>query len=104
MTDTPERFISPAAPPTPRQRELLVILMEECAEVQQRAAKALRFGPEEVQPGQEHSNAHRLSVEAGQLLHVMERCMQVGVIDEGGINEGHAEKGPKLDKYMQAQP
>lgn len=46
----------------------LVQLQEECAEVSQRAAKALRFGMYEIQPGQEKSNLERLEDEAIDLL------------------------------------
>jgi hypothetical protein len=50
-----------------RTEHLLVILMEECAEVQQRASKALRFGLSEVQPGQTKTNAERLAGELADL-------------------------------------
>lgn len=43
-----------------RTEHLLTILAEECAEVAQRASKALRFGLDEVEPGQEATNAERL--------------------------------------------
>jgi len=49
MTD---KFITPCELPTEYEREVLTILMEECAEVIQRASKALRFGLDEVQPEQ----------------------------------------------------
>jgi NTP pyrophosphatase (non-canonical NTP hydrolase) len=42
---------------------LLTILMEECAEVAQRASKALRFGLTEVQTGQSLTNAERINEE-----------------------------------------
>lgn len=46
-----------------RQDHLLTIIAEECVETAQRATKALRFGLEEVQPGQDMSNAKRLMQE-----------------------------------------
>jgi hypothetical protein len=46
-----------------RTEHLLVILMEECAEVAHRASKALRFGLAEVQPGQPLRNAKRIEHE-----------------------------------------
>lgn len=46
-----------------RQEHLLTILIEEAAEVQQRATKALRFGMTETQPGQQMNNAARLHME-----------------------------------------
>jgi len=47
---------------------LLICLMEECDEVSQRAAKALRFGLDEVQPGQEFSNRARIQHELNDLM------------------------------------
>lgn len=43
-----------------RQELLLTQLAEECAEVAQRVSKALRFGLEEIQPGQSLNNAERI--------------------------------------------
>lgn len=55
-----------------RQEHLLVKVMEECAEVQQRVAKILRFGMDEVQPGQRQDNRERLCVELDDLFGVLE--------------------------------
>ena len=43
-----------------RLEHLLFILAEECAEVAHCASKAARFGPDEVEPGQEHTNMARI--------------------------------------------
>lgn len=43
-----------------RQELVLNQLAEECAEVAQRVSKALRFGLDEVQPGQSLTNAERI--------------------------------------------
>lgn len=51
-----------------RTEHLLVILMEECAEVAQRASKAVRFGLAEIQPGQEKTNAQRLMDEVNDFI------------------------------------
>jgi hypothetical protein len=60
------------------QQYLLIQLAEECAEVTQRVCKALRFGMDEVQPGQELDNAERIDQEFTDLLTVhdelVERC------------------------------
>lgn len=50
---------------------LLVVLAEECAEVAQRVAKALRFGLTEVQPGQPYTNAERIVNEVNDLIAVV---------------------------------
>lgn len=46
-----------------KREYLLTKLAEECLEVAQRATKALCFGAEEVQPGQELNNIERLNLE-----------------------------------------
>jgi len=51
---------------------LLTILQEECAEVSQRAAKAIRFGLDEVQEGQPFDNHARLAGELKDLLAAVE--------------------------------
>lgn len=54
-----------------RQDHLLTIAAEECMEVGQRATKALRFGLDEIQPGQDLSNADRLLQEYADLVGVL---------------------------------
>ncbi len=77
-----------------REEYLLVVLAEECAEVAQRAAKAVRFGLAEVQPGQEDNNARRIERELGDLLAVVELLnLQVW-------EEDKAAKRVKLNEYM----
>lgn len=51
-----------------KEKYLLVKIQEECAEVSQRAAKAIRFGLKEVQKGQDKNNAERLRNEILDLL------------------------------------
>lgn len=50
-----------------RTEHLLVILMEECAEVAHRASKCLRFGFKECEPGHGLSNINRLQQELDDL-------------------------------------
>lgn len=54
-----------------RTEHLLSIVAEECAEVAQRCSKALRFGLQEVQPGQSLSNAERIAYEYADLVSAM---------------------------------
>ncbi len=58
-----------------REQYLLQCLSEECNEVAQRASKAIRFGLEEVQPGQEKSNAARMIDEINDLFAVLGMVM-----------------------------
>lgn len=54
-----------------RLEHLLTCVAEECTEVGQRATKALRFGLDEVQPGQDLNNWDRILVEYFDLVSVL---------------------------------
>jgi len=56
------------------QEHLLTILAEECNEVAQRASKALRFGIDEIQPGQFLTNGERIGIELEDLVAMVELC------------------------------
>lgn len=58
----------------------LILLMEECQEVAQRASKALRFGLDEVQEGQHETNAERLVNEIMDLDTVLELLVEKGLL------------------------
>ncbi len=73
---------------------LLTTLSEECAEVAQRACKAIRFGLTEVQPGQPDNNVRRIEQELGDLMAVAD-LLGLRVHDED-----KAAKRKKLEKYM----
>lgn len=99
-----EKFISSCPPPTPYERELLEILIEECAEVQQRATKALRFGLAEIQPGQPHDNAYRLGLEIGDVKEVVRRLNIADIISRQSIVAGVDNKRSQLARFMQTSP
>lgn len=76
------------------REHLLTILSEECAEVAQRASKAIRFGLYEVQPGQPKNNKWRLEQELADLMATAEILgLEVRVADK-------VAKLEKLKKYM----
>lgn len=54
-----------------RLQFLLNLVAEECTEVGQRASKAIRFGLDEVQKGQELNNKERLHLELTDLIAVV---------------------------------
>lgn len=83
-----------------KEQYLLICLAEECAEVAQRASKALRFGLDEVQPGQEWSNRQRLEREVIDLFaitHAMSNVDMLQISEE----DGDAMLDAKLDKLAQ---
>ncbi len=51
---------------------LLDVLSEECNEIAVRASKAIRFGLDEIQPGQSLTNAQRLALELDDLYGTIE--------------------------------
>lgn len=97
-----ERFVSPCPPPTRYEAEVLTLIVEECAEVQQRATKMLRFGVAEVQPGQSLTNAQRLSQELGDLMAVLKLAEAAGLVRGEDIVAAEAAKVNKLLRFMQS--
>lgn len=99
-----ERFRSPCEPPEGYVRELLVILSEEASEVAQRVCKALRFGLQEIQPGQNLTNAQRIAEEIGDLLAVFDRLHARGLLDANVVTNASIAKEQKLDRFLQSEP
>lgn len=77
-----------------REQHLLTCLAEECAEVAQRASKAIRFGFEETQPEQPLDNRVRLEQELGDLMGVADL---LGLVPD---REHRAKKAARIKKYM----
>jgi hypothetical protein len=100
---TDERFVSPAERVTPYQAELLTILMEECSEATQRASKAIRFGLDEIQPGQPLSNSERLAAELGDVLAMVDKLVDARVVKCADVERTRLTKHAKLAKYMQTE-
>ncbi len=98
---TKDKYISPEPPPSPQEREVLECLIEECAEVQQRATKILRFGLRETQLGEDYNNSQRLSFEVGDLIEVIDLTIKRGLIEKVYIELGRKRKRDQLRKYLQ---
>ena len=81
------------------EQYLLTLLAEECAEVSQRATKAIRFGlddPKGAQPGFP-SNKERLLEEINDLLVVVEMLFGENYVNKTQQNN----KKEKIQKYTQ---
>lgn len=65
-----------------------------------RASKALRFGL----AGQDFSNTERLAHEIGDLLAVIEKLLDWGIVDIIEIIHGKGMKVSQLARYMQQPP
>ncbi|WP_022729743.1 MazG nucleotide pyrophosphohydrolase domain-containing protein [Fodinicurvata sediminis] len=96
-----EKFISPEPAPEGLERELLTILAEECCEIGQRVTKALRFGVREIQPGQSLTNDERIAEEVGDLLAVLVRLQEMGLLSNETITDSFESKQKKLGRYLQ---
>ena len=83
-----------------RKEHLLIIAMEECTEVGQRLSKALRFSLEEVQPGQELTNAERIEYEFNDLLAVIDMLRKEGHLTNTINPDMILAKKEKIEKYL----
>jgi NTP pyrophosphatase (non-canonical NTP hydrolase) len=81
------------------QEHLLTIVAEECAEVAQRASKALRFGLDEIQPGQPLTNAERIMEEFDDLYAVILMCQNRALLP-GEVARRINEKQDKVNKFL----
>ena len=97
-----EKYKSPCPPPEGLKRELLTILAEEASEITQRASKALRFGVDEIQPGQPYTNGQRIGHEIGDLIHVAAYLQTLGIFEQRDINVGAAKKQEQLAAFLQS--
>ena len=76
------------------EEELLVILMEECAEVTQQASKILRFG--KVPPTQSEK---ALAKELGDLLCMIILLEEHGTVSKNAVTKNCLAKREKLKKW-----
>lgn len=79
--------------------ELLVILQEECAEVSQVISKIHRFGMEAQNPETREHNIDALHKEVGDLLCMVELCIEKGILSEEELFLYTAMKREKLKKW-----
>jgi len=79
---------------------LLSCLSEECAEVSQRASKALRFGLLEVQPGQLLTNSERIVAELVDLQAIIEMLIEIEAIQYDIVRSEIDRKKEKVKKFM----
>jgi NTP pyrophosphatase (non-canonical NTP hydrolase) len=81
-------------------REILLILMEECAEVTQAISKAFRFGPDQIKPTKDFTNIYMVEQEIGDLLAMVDLLVSknIGVTTQG-LNTAKAAKLEKLKQW-----
>ncbi len=84
-----------------RLEHLLTRITEECHETGQRACKALNFTLEEIQPGQNLTNAERIVYEFNDIVAVMEMLYEEGHIKKVIDPEAIALKKIKVEKWLE---
>lgn len=76
--------------------EALVILQEECAEVSQIISKIHRFGPDSKPPTSNDTNLTLLHKEIGDLLCMINVCVEKKLLDIETLERHAEEKREKL--------
>jgi len=84
-----------------KRENLLTCLAEECAEVAQRVSKALRFGLDEIQPGQTLTNAERIAQELNDLVAVAELLEECGAVPRNQTIADIERKKSKLAAFLE---
>lgn len=80
-----------------QQNEVMLIALEECAEVIQAISKVFRFGIDSVHNGV--SNKEHLEEEVGDLLCMIEMMMEQDILSRGVVAEAKFAKRAKLKKW-----
>lgn len=80
-----------------KQKEILRITQEECAEVIQAISKIFRFGIDEVYDGV--SNQQRLQAELGDLQCMISLLKESGLVDDYGVHKEEMNKRNRLEKW-----
>lgn len=80
-----------------QQNEVLLITLEECAEVIQAISKVFRFGIDSVHNSV--SNKEHLEEETGDLLCMIEMMMEQGILDREVVAKAKFAKRAKLAKW-----
>lgn len=82
-----------------KQKEVMLIAQEECAEVIQAISKVFRFGVDDVHPITSKSNKDSLEEETGDLLCMLQLMMEKGIISESNVQKASLQKRFKLEKW-----
>ena len=82
-----------------KERELLLITQEECAEVTQAISKCFRFGMDQIKPGKSKTNREHLEEELGDLLAMLHLLSDFGIVDIRNLEIAHMNKIEKLKQW-----
>jgi len=82
-----------------KQREVLYITQEECAEVTQAISKIFRFGFDARYPVDGDNNREKLTEELGDLVAMIRLMVDFDIIDMEGLEQASANKMKKLERW-----
>jgi NTP pyrophosphatase (non-canonical NTP hydrolase) len=82
-----------------KQKEVMLIAQEECAEVIQAISKVFRFGMDDVHPTTNKSNRDSLEEEVGDLLCMIELLQEHGIVNSTSVLNANVRKRNKLKKW-----
>jgi len=82
-----------------KEKEVMDILQEECAEVIQAVSKVSRFGIDNYKPGKPLTNREHLEEELGDLLAMVDIMKELGIVSWGNLEVAKLAKIEKLKKW-----
>jgi NTP pyrophosphatase (non-canonical NTP hydrolase) len=82
-----------------KQKEVMLIAQEECAEVIQAISKVFRFGMDDIHPTTNKSNRDSLEEEVGDLLCMIELLQEHGIVNSTSVLNANVRKRNKLKKW-----
>jgi NTP pyrophosphatase (non-canonical NTP hydrolase) len=82
-----------------KNREVLLIAQEECAEVIQAISKCFRFGLDNIKPGKPKTNREHLEEEVGDVMAMIYMCYDLKIIDPVKVREAQENKIEKLKQW-----
>jgi len=87
---------------TPAELEVIAVLSEECAEVQQEIGKILRHGLDSKNPFDPKSvtNLEKLRIELGDILAALELLERVGLVSRSELETLKERKLKKLPRFL----
>jgi NTP pyrophosphatase (non-canonical NTP hydrolase) len=80
-----------------KEKEILLIAQEECAEVTQAISKVFRFGFDSEYNGK--TNQQRLTEELGDLLCMINLMIETGIVDDMSVHKAALNKRNKLQQW-----
>jgi NTP pyrophosphatase (non-canonical NTP hydrolase) len=82
-----------------KEREILLVTQEECAEVTQAISKCFRFGLDQIKPGKSYTNREHLEEELGDLIAMIKLLTEHDMVNLDNIEKASLNKIEKLKQW-----